>query len=46
MKNKPGFEMSDRALDRGAQFVYLRVEFLLPVKQLPALRLLKRRDEV
>ena len=29
--------MSDRALDRGAQLVYLDVEFLLPVKQLPAL---------
>ena len=32
MKNTPGFEMSDRALDRGAQLVYLGVEFLLPVK--------------
>ena len=30
--------MGDRALDRGAQLVYLGVEFLLPVKQLPALR--------
>ena len=38
--------MSDRALDRGAQLVYLGVEFLLPVKQFPALRLLKRGDEV
>ena len=38
--------MSDRALDRGAQLVYLDVEFLLPVKQLTALRLLKRGDEV
>ena len=33
--------MSNRALDRGAQLVYLDVEFLLPIKQLPALRLLK-----
>jgi hypothetical protein len=41
MKNTPGFEMGDRALDRGAQLVYLGVEFFLPVKQLPALRLLK-----
>src|SRR5208283_5219638 len=46
MKNTPGFEMSDRALDRGAQLIHLGVEFLLPVKQLPALRLLKRGDEV
>src|SRR5215831_5438362 len=46
MKNTPGFEMSNRALDRGAQFVYLGVEFLLPVKQLSALWLLKRGDEV
>ena len=38
--------MSNRALDRGAQLVYLDVEFLLPIKQLPALRLLKRGDEV
>ena len=38
--------MGDRALDRGAQLVYLGVEFFLPVKQLPALRLLKRGDEV
>ena len=45
-ENTPGFEMGDRALDRGAQLVYLGVEFLLPVKQLPALRLLKRGDEV
>ena len=46
MKNTPGLEMGDRALDRGAQLVYLGVEFLLPVKQLPALRLLKRGDEI
>jgi hypothetical protein len=46
MNNTPGFEMSDRALDRGAQLVYLGVEFLLPVQQLPALRLLERGDEV
>ena len=38
--------MGDRALDRGAQLVYLGLEFFLPVKQLPALRLLKRGDEV
>ena len=38
--------MSDRALDRCAQLVYLGIEFLLPVKQLPALRLLKRGNEV
>ena len=38
--------MGDRALDRSAQLVYLGVEFLLPVKQLPALRLLKRGDEI
>jgi len=42
VENAPGFEMSDRALDRGAQPVYLCIEFLLPVKQLPALRLLER----
>ena len=29
--------MSNRALDRGTQLVYLDVEFLLPIKQLPAL---------
>jgi restriction system protein len=46
MKNTPRFEMSDRALDRGAQLVYLDVEFLLPIEQLPALRLLKRGNEV
>jgi len=46
MKNTPGFEMSDRALDRRAQPVYLSIEFLLPVKQLPASRLLKRLFEV
>ena len=46
MKNTPGFEMSDRAIDRGARLVYLDVEFLLPIKQLPALRLLKRGNEV
>ena len=46
MKNTPGFEMSNRALDWGAQLVYLDVEFLLPIKQLPALRLLKRGNEV
>ena len=45
MKNTPGFEMSDRALDRCAQLAYLGVEFLLPVKQFPALRLLERGDE-
>ena len=38
--------MGNRALDRGTQLVYLGVEFLLPVKQLPALRLLKRGDEI
>ena len=37
--------MSDRALDRGAQLVYLGIEFLLLVKQFSALRLLKRGDE-
>ena len=37
--------MSDRALDRGAQLVHLRIEFLLPVKQFTAARLLKRGDE-
>jgi len=46
MKNTPGFEMSDRALDRGAQLVYLGVEFLLPVKQFPALRLLEGGNEI
>src|ERR1700750_112007 len=46
MKNTPGFEMSNRALDRGAQLVYLDVEFLLPIKQLSALRFLKRGNEV
>ena len=35
--------MSDRALDWGAQLAYLGVEFLLPVKQFPALRLLERK---
>ena len=37
--------MSDRALDWGTQPIYLGIEFLLPVKQFPALRLLKRGDE-
>jgi len=37
--------MSDRALDRGAQLVHLRIEFLLPVKQFTAARLLERGDE-
>ena len=27
--------MSNRALDRGAQLVYLGIEFLLPIEQLP-----------
>src|SRR6266478_3105688 len=45
VENTPGFEMSDRALDRGAQLVYLCVEFLLPVKQFTVLRLLERGDE-
>src|SRR5262245_32383532 len=31
VENAPGFEMSDRALHRGAQPVYLCIEFLLPV---------------
>ena len=38
--------MSDRTLDRGAKLIYLGVEFLLPVKQLPTLRLLKRGNEL
>ena len=37
--------MSDRALNWGAQPIYLGIEFLLPVKQFSALRLLKRGDE-
>ena len=37
--------MSDCALDRCMQPTYLGIEFLLPVKQFPALRLLKRGDE-
>ena len=37
--------MSDRALNWGAQLIHLGIEFLLPVKQFPALRLLKRGDE-
>jgi hypothetical protein len=45
VENTPGFEMSDRALDRGTQSTHLGIEFLLPVKQFPALRLLKRGDE-
>src|SRR5229473_8597939 len=45
VENTPGFEMSNRALDRGTQPVYLGIEFLLPVKQFPASRLLKRGDE-
>jgi hypothetical protein len=45
MENSPGFEVSDRALDWRTQSIYLRIEFLLPVKQFPALRLLKRGDE-
>ena len=35
MKNTPGFEMSDRALDRRTQLVYLDIEFLLPIEQFP-----------
>ena len=38
--------MSNRALDRGAQLVYLGIEFLLPIEQLPALRLLKRGNKI
>src|SRR5712691_10220636 len=38
--------MSDLTLDRGAKLIYLGVEFLLPVKQLPALRFLKRGNEL
>ena len=45
VENSPGFEMSDRALDGRTQPIYLGIEFLLPVKQFPALRLLKRGDE-
>ena len=45
VENTPGFEMSDCALNWGAQPIYLGIEFLLPVKQFPALRLLKRGDE-
>ncbi len=37
--------MSDRALDGRTQPIYLGIEFLLPVKQFPALRLLKRGNE-
>ena len=37
--------MSDRALDWGTQPIHLGIEFLLPVKQFPALRLLKRGDK-
>ena len=37
--------MSDRALNWGTQPIYLGIEFLLPVKQFAALRLLKRGDE-
>src|ERR1035441_9895820 len=45
VENTPGFEVSDRALDGRTQPIYLGIEFLLPVKQFPALRLLKRGDE-
>src|SRR5260370_37922409 len=45
VENTPGLDMSDRSLDSGAQAVYLGIEFLLPVKQFPAWRLLKRGDE-
>jgi len=45
VENTPGFEVSDRALDWRTQPIYLGIEFLLPVKQFPALRLLKRGDE-
>ena len=45
VENTPGFEMSDRALDWGTQPIHLGIEFLLPVKQFPALRLLKRGDK-
>src|ERR1035438_2212643 len=45
VENTPGFEVSDRTLDWRTQPVYLGIEFLLPVKQFPALRLLKRGDE-
>src|SRR5271165_3325186 len=45
VENTPGFEMSDRALDWSTQPIHLGIEFLLPVKQFPALRLLKRGDE-
>jgi hypothetical protein len=45
VENTPGFEVSDRALYGRTQPIYLGIEFLLPVKQFPALRLLKRGDE-
>ena len=45
VENTPGFEMSDSALNWGAQLIHLGIEFLLPVKQFPALRLLDRGDE-
>jgi hypothetical protein len=41
-ENTPGLEISDRALDWGAQPVYLCVEFFLPFKKFTALRLLER----
>src|ERR1035437_8279508 len=45
VENTPGFEVSDRALDGRTQPIYLGIEFLLPVKQFPALGLLERGDE-
>jgi hypothetical protein len=45
VENTLGFEVSDRALDWHTQPIYLGIEFLLPVKQFPTLRLLKRGDE-
>jgi hypothetical protein len=35
-ENAPRLDVSDRTLDWDAQAVYVRIEFFLPLKQLPA----------
>ena len=44
MENAPGLDVRDCALDWGTQAAHVRVELLLPFKQVPVLRFLDRRD--
>src|ERR1017187_8030473 len=44
VENAPGLDVGDCALDWGAQAAHVRVELLLPFKQVPVLWFLDRRD--